>query len=487
MLDEVLDYYGMTREDMVPTSRWTRARNEALERDRETEDRRRVTEAQPAEPSAFGPREPSRAADAVYSMDALKESAPLKDWQDSKSEQAKGKKPDEQGQSLLKQQSTCAQSKVQSGLQASESVSPQMIVVVHKREELESDELGDSSTSKIIPSNPPAAPASDHETPFPRNPHLRVDALHRASESPSPPEHDSVQKSPESPPKSVELSPPIDHPEVSHSDLPAPNSEIQPPVLAKDLPPAAPPPEAPDVSPKLEPPKYLLQASGTDSSNSQLLVLFATLAQLTALANVDTGAPSAKPILSPPSQEPPTLDVPGPSINESPSEPEIFEIPVPQLDQEPSLHDPTPPMLDGIPVSSETEVTTKSILGDQPTTKLILPSIQIPSIPAPDVQRIPLDTPTKPSPEVIPKTNAEVKVTPDATPKKGHSIPPAVTVLGAGVAGVAGALAGLALVVVPWLRWRKNKARARQDVKNGNLGARRLHARQWRPAGVTEM
>jgi hypothetical protein len=144
-------------------------------------------------------------------------------------------------------------------------------------------------------------------------------------------------------------------------------------------------------------------------------------------------------------------------------------------------------MVDGIPVSSETEVTTKSILDDQPTTKLILPSIQIPSIPAPDVQRIPLDTPAKPSPEVIPKTNTEVKVTPDATAKKGHSIPPAVAVLGAGVVGVAGALAGLALVVVPWLRWRKNKARARQEVKNGNLGARRLHARQWRPESVTEM
>src|SRR3981189_3445697 len=93
MLDEVLDYYGMTRDDILPKRRWSRARNEAIERARETEDRRVVTEAPQAGPSDFLPRESFRDRDAVYNMDAVKENTPLKNIPESKSEEAKGKQP----------------------------------------------------------------------------------------------------------------------------------------------------------------------------------------------------------------------------------------------------------------------------------------------------------------------------------------------------------------------------------------------------------
>ena len=178
MLDEALHYYGMTREDITPARRWSRAKNQAIERDRETEDRRSVTEA-----PRDGSRPPLRSDDGGYYKNGRKESSAVTNFGEN-SAKAKEKRPENHGQKLMAHNSPSTQNITEPAIDMLQTFALPATVTIHKRQEQPSDQQGTSSAH-------PDQPLQDGEVMkspiFPGNPSLKVHALHLPSPAPPAP------------------------------------------------------------------------------------------------------------------------------------------------------------------------------------------------------------------------------------------------------------------------------------------------------------
>lgn len=186
MLDEALHYYGMTREDITPARRWSRAKNQAIERDRETEDRRSDTET-----PRDGSRPPLRGDAAGDRMDGMKESSAANSFAES-SEKTKGKRPENPGQKLIADNPPSNQNIDELAMDKLQTLALPATVAVHKRQEQPSDQQGK-------PSAPPDQRIQEEEVKnspvFPGNPSLKVYALHLPPPTSPEPVSVSVQQS----------------------------------------------------------------------------------------------------------------------------------------------------------------------------------------------------------------------------------------------------------------------------------------------------